>query len=51
MKFRDALDHVIRGEQVEITRHGRAEAWMVSPEWYERAARALFNAEINGDTE
>lgn len=49
LNFREALDTVRAGGRVHITRYNRPEAVLVSPDWYEKAVRALFNAEVNGE--
>lgn len=40
-RMRDALDHIIRGTPVEVTRNGRVEAYLVPADWYRRAEEAL----------
>jgi prevent-host-death family protein len=37
IKFREALDHIMRGTPVQITRHGRVEAYLVPADWYRQA--------------
>jgi prevent-host-death family protein len=34
---REVLEHIIRGTHVEITRHGRVEAYLVPADWYREA--------------
>jgi prevent-host-death family protein len=45
--LREALDCTMRGQHVEITRHGRPEAYIVPADWHERATRALAATEQN----
>ena len=41
-KFADLLGQVqYGGNAVEITKHGKTAAYLVSPDWYERATAAL----------
>lgn len=37
--LREALNHVLRGTHVRITRHGMPEAYIVPADWYEAHAR------------
>lgn len=39
--LRNVMDHTIRGGHTEITRHTKAEAYIVPAEWYHDACAAL----------
>lgn len=45
----EAITRVNHGTAITVTNYGRPAMVAVPHEWYERAVRALFNAEINGD--
>lgn len=39
--MREAIDHALRGRHVEITRHGRPEAYIVPADWYDLVSDLL----------
>lgn len=45
----EVLRMIHAGETIRITHYEREAAVMVPPDWYEKAVRALFNAEVNGE--
>lgn len=45
INLREAMNAVLRGEHVEITRHGAPEAYLVPADWHTRACAAMAQME------